>query len=71
MQEIKNKNEQERSLKSYEWSSNFSLYDCYAAPSYNKVKAMEYCKELMKKYNGYGLKILGYNILKFRWRYYK
>ncbi len=47
--------------KHYLQSSYYNLYDCYNQPSYYKIQALEYCKKLMKKYNGKSLKIIGYN----------
>jgi glutathione peroxidase-family protein len=41
------------------------LYDCYGSFSYAKAQAFEYCKELKSKYNGRGLKIIGYNSNRF------
>ena len=40
-------------------SCNIETY--YKNPSYNKVKAWRYCKELCNKYNGSGLYVTGGN----------
>ena len=45
----------------YQQSSNYTLRDCYGSYSYAKERAFNYCKELCDKYNGTGLKIIGYN----------
>lgn len=43
----------------------FSLRECYKTYSYAKEKALNYCYDLMKKYNGYGGFIISYNIFNF------
>lgn len=45
----------------YKRSYNYDLYDAYEKPSYAKVRAWRYCVELCERYNGRGLKIVGYN----------
>lgn len=42
-----------------------NLYNCYDKPSYNKVRALEYCNQLMRDKNGFSLKIIGYNCMQF------
>ena len=42
-----------------------NLYYCYDKPSYNKVRAMQYCEDLMNEYNGTNLAIIGYNTTQF------
>ena len=49
----------------YAKSQNHTLRDVYGSYSYQKEKAMNYCQELMKKYNGYGLKIISFNTFQF------
>lgn len=45
----------------YQRSFNYELYDVYGRCSSAKMKAWDYCKELMYKFNGYGLKIISAN----------
>ena len=45
----------------HEKSYYAELWHCYDRFSYNKEKAMEYCKKLMLKYNGQLGRIIGYN----------
>lgn len=45
----------------YSKSTTYNLQDCYTNFSHRKNMAMKYCIDLMEKYNGYGLKIIGYN----------
>lgn len=47
--------------RDYLRSTNYHLSDCYINCSYYKQKAFWYCQDLVKKYNGSGLKIIGYN----------
>lgn len=42
-------------------STDSTLEDVYKNCSTAKYRAYRYCVELMNKYNGYGLKILGHN----------
>ena len=49
----------------YTNSTLYRLEDCYNNASCNKYQAMEYCKNLMNKYNGHNLKIIGYNCMQF------
>jgi hypothetical protein len=39
----------------------YSLYDAYGVFRRAKADAWEYCQELMGKFNGYGLKVIGHN----------
>ena len=39
----------------------YTLYNVYDRPSYMKVKAWEYCKNLCRKYHGTNLHIIGHN----------
>lgn len=43
------------------YSSAKELYQVYGSYSQAKVNAMEYCKEMMEKYNGYDLCIISHN----------
>ena len=41
------------------------IYEAYERPSVYKVRAWEYCKQLMNEYNGYGLAVTGHNCMAF------
>ena len=45
----------------YRKSYNYRLSDVYGSYSRAKEDAWEYCKELMDKFNGYGLKVITYS----------
>lgn len=47
--------------ESYEKSQISNIWQAYKQPSHNKQTAFAFCLQLMRKYNGYGMKILGYN----------
>ncbi len=47
--------------RDYLKSTNNHLNDCYNNCSYYKQKAFWYCQDLVKKYDGSALKIIGYN----------
>lgn len=49
----------------YKASILYCLEDCYNNHSYSKQRAYNYCIELLKKYNGYNGKIIGYNCMQF------
>ena len=51
--------------RQHERSNAFYLWQAYARPSQAKEKAFAYCVDLMRKYNGYDLRITGYNTSKF------
>lgn len=51
------KNAYERYINSH---TSF-LWECYNHYSPRKSEAMEYCKRLMHKLNGWGLRIISYN----------
>lgn len=42
-----------------------NIYNCYAKPSFYKIKALEYCNDLCRQLKGYDLKIIGYNCMQF------
>lgn len=44
----------------YEKSQISYIWQAYKHPSHNKRKAFAYCLRLMRRYNGHGMKILGY-----------
>ena len=52
-------------IRSYNYhcykSSSCDIEAFYKKPSFNKIKAWLYCKELCKKYNGLGLAVTGGN----------
>lgn len=54
----------------YKKSNSWELFHCYDNYSYNKEKAMDYCKELMSKYDGFGLYIIGHNSMTFSVGFY-
>ena len=54
-----------RAYLNYLHSRNTTLNECYARHSYAKDDAFDYCIGLMHMYNGYGLKIIGYNQMTF------
>ena len=62
-----NFNKQMQSIYNQYKNSRYSdnLYDCYNQPSWNKVNAMVYCRKLCDQYNGYNLKIIGFNNMQF------
>ena len=66
MKKVKFNNQMQSIYNCYK-NSRYSdnLYDCYTKPSYAKFNAMEYCKKLCNQYNGYNLKIIGYNCMQF------
>lgn len=50
-----------RNYDAYQRSTSYELYDVYGRYSSAKAKAWDYCKELMYKFNGYGLKVISAN----------
>ena len=50
-----------RHYDAYLRSTSYELYDVYGRCSSVKMKAWDYCKELMYKFSGYGLKIISAN----------
>lgn len=50
-----------RHCESYKISTDYSLRDAYGRYSRAKEEAWDYCKELMHKFDGYGLKVIGHN----------
>ena len=51
-------------------SDKTSLLHCYAKPSDAKHIALQYCQELVRKYNGESLKIIGFNTSHFSVGFY-
>ena len=54
-----------RNYDAYKRSTKYSLYDAYGTFSRAKAEAWEYCENLMKEYDGYGLKVISHNGYKF------
>lgn len=50
-----------RNYDAYRNSTTYELHQAYGRYSEAKVKAWEYCKNLMRKFHGYGLKIIAHN----------
>ena len=50
-----------KNYDAYQRSTSYELYDVYGTYSAAKAKAWDYCKELMYKFNGYGLKVISAN----------
>lgn len=66
MKKVKFNKQMQNAYKRYLTSRYYNnLYNCYNNPSYNKVRALEYCNELCNELNGYNLKIIGYNCTQF------
>ena len=59
------KSQAKQFYKNYYNSYCYDIFDAYDRPSYRKVNAFEYCKDLMHQYNGHGLKITGFNTCTF------
>lgn len=57
-------------IKRYYASNTTNIYYAYKNPSYDKIYAYDYLKELSKDMNGYGFYIIGYNCSMFSvgWR---
>ena len=47
--------------ESYCRSTDYSLYDCYGSFSHAKARAWEYCENLCRQKEGWGLKVVGHN----------
>lgn len=45
----------------YKRSTTYSLDSAYGTYSSAKARAWRYCEDLMQKYDGHGLKVIGYN----------
>lgn len=58
-----------KALRDAYWKYNKSnyngIYDAYDRPSYAKVKAWEYCRDLCENLKGSNLKVVGFNMFKF------
>ena len=51
--------------RQYDRSNMDELYKAYGRCSYAKQQAWEHCKALCKRYDGWGLKVLGHNCYHF------
>ena len=65
----KNKTMQ-KAIHNHAMSDTYTLRHAYANFSYNKEKAFNYCVDLCEKYNGYNLKIIGFNTCTFSVGFY-
>ena len=54
-----------KAYEQYKKSNCWELFHCYDNYSRAKENAMQYCKDLMQKYNGYGLYMIGSNSMTF------
>lgn len=52
-------------LNSYYNSNAYTLRECYGSHSYEKERAENDCREMMRKENGEGFRILSYNTFSF------
>lgn len=50
-----------KNYDAYKRSTKYSLYDAYGSFSKAKAEAWQYCENLMKEYDGYGLKVISHN----------
>ena len=48
-------------IREYRYSYNYSIYDCYAKPSKNKVIAYNETLAYMESIGGHGYRILSFN----------
>jgi outer membrane phospholipase A len=54
-----------KNYDAYKRSTSYALYDVYGSCSSAKMRAWDYCKELMHKFDGYGLKVISHNCHQF------
>lgn len=62
------KNQERTAIQNYNnWkrSAYENIWQAYEKPSYNKEKAWSYCKELCRRYAGFGLKVISKNTFVF------
>lgn len=54
------------------WDRCTDIYEAYGKPSYQKVRAFEYCKQLCRENDGFDFQIIGHNAMTFSvgFRYY-
>ena len=55
----------ENAYRNYNYSDMYELWDAYGRCSQSKRNAWDYCKGLMHKMNGYGLKVISANTFQF------
>jgi len=49
----------------YNRAKHSSIYECYCNPSTAKARAEYLCRDMMRRENGNGYKITGYNCMQF------
>ena len=54
-----------RFINAYNRSRITSVYECYCKPSTAKAQAEYLCRDVMRRENGHGYKITGYNCMQF------
>lgn len=52
-------------INAYNRSRIYSIYECYYNPSTAKTRAEYLCREQMRRENGHGYKVTGYNRMQF------
>ena len=62
MEQTTRSNADARIISKYELSEDYNLDNVYKSYSRNKSLARDYCKNLMEKYNGHGLKVISHNL---------
>ena len=62
MEQTTRSNADARIISKYELSEDYNLDNVYKSYSRNKSLAWDYCKNLMEKYNGHGLKVISHNL---------
>lgn len=55
----------QRFINAYNRSKVASIYECYCNPSTAKTRAEYLCREQMRRENGHGYKVTGYNCMTF------
>jgi len=58
-------NQQKAIIEQYKKSNFIHLWDCYDRYSHAKERAFDYCRQLMFKYEGFDLRIIGFNCMQF------
>lgn len=61
--------QQEQIINAYKRTDKRSIYECYKKPSNYKLNAEQTIKNEMVDYNGFGYRVLTYNINKFTCAY--
>ncbi len=70
MKEIKNAKTIEAILEQYSRSTYTDLGECYSRASEAKYNAMQRCRRLMVELDGWGIRILSYNVYSFTVGFY-